>query len=537
VSEAIDREGGRQVVGTFGEANQSGYRKERGPALEAAMQAAITAAAECGEAELWVFHSSRLARGDGTKGRRSLGKVVFDLLYENVVVRSVTDNEMVTPMLAGIGGKVSNQYSEDLSAHVKRGLRQRKEAGEPVGSLPDGYMAEQVIGDDGRPVVRAGRVVTRRVLDPAEAPIMEDLFESLANGATPGEVVRKLNATGAHLKRKGKRRGKPYTAKAVQRIAENTSYGGENGYPALGTAVLAESGRRQLKPMDPVAVQRPSGGRRPHEDYMLKGIGSCRCGVPLYTSHNYCSGERAYACRDLVNDTGLCKHLPIPAKLVERHVLEHLDCFMDSVEGWIADLLAERDGERGVRESQLDEEEAALAVLDRRRDERMAEVEEKGADPIVMEAIARIDVKREAQQQRITDADAILAEWAATPQVNEALDFYNRLHDLVAGRVKQAQGVKELNDALAGVLSGLWCWIEDGKLRVEFELRDQPQVFLPNDPVLPNERPDRDWLPPVEVGPKPDHSPRCQATARPPARNRSASLGASGRKRARRPRS
>src|SRR6516162_1894680 len=67
--EAIDREGDREVVGTFGEQNQSGYWKERGPELEAARKLAIRVAAEDGAAELWVFHSSRLARGDGSKGR------------------------------------------------------------------------------------------------------------------------------------------------------------------------------------------------------------------------------------------------------------------------------------------------------------------------------------------------------------------------------------------------------------------------------------------------------------------------------------
>jgi hypothetical protein len=42
---------GRQVIGEFGEANQSGYRKERGPELEAAMRAAVDAAAEQDEAD------------------------------------------------------------------------------------------------------------------------------------------------------------------------------------------------------------------------------------------------------------------------------------------------------------------------------------------------------------------------------------------------------------------------------------------------------------------------------------------------------
>jgi hypothetical protein len=81
------------------------------------------------------------------------------------------------------------------------------------------------------------------------------------------------------------------------------------------------------------------------------------------------------------------------------------------------------------------------------------------------------------------------------------------LLDLVQGRVQKAQGAKELNEALASVLAGLWCWIEDGRLRVECELRDQLDAVMPDDPVLPPERPDRDWLPPVELSSIPGPNP------------------------------
>jgi hypothetical protein len=57
------------------------------------------------------------------------------------------------------------------------------------------------------------------------------------------------------------------------------------------------------------------------------------------------------------------------------------------------------------------------------------------------------------------------------------------------------------------VLAGRRCWIEDGRLRVEFELRDQSDVVMPDDPVLPRERPDRDWLPPVELSSIPGPTP------------------------------
>src|SRR5687768_12020486 len=56
---------GRLVVEAYDEAARSGYSGSRGPQLEAAKAHAARLAAEHGEAELWVQHSDRLARGDG----------------------------------------------------------------------------------------------------------------------------------------------------------------------------------------------------------------------------------------------------------------------------------------------------------------------------------------------------------------------------------------------------------------------------------------------------------------------------------------
>jgi hypothetical protein len=43
--------------------------------------------------------------------------------------------------------------------------------------------------------------------------------------------------------------------------------------------------------------------------------------------------------------------------------------------------------------------------------------------------------------------------------------------DLVAGRVRQADGAAALNDALARVVAGIWTSIDRDRLRAEFELR------------------------------------------------------------------
>ena len=77
-----------------------------------------------------------------------------------------------------------------------------------------------------------------------------------------------------------------------------------------------------------------------------------------------------------------------------------------------------------------------------------------------MEVVEQIDREREAQAVRIAEAEAMAGEWSAPPDVDAALDFYNRLVDAIQGRIEQAADVQALNQALASVLAGLWCELE-----------------------------------------------------------------------------
>jgi hypothetical protein len=452
-----------------------------------------------------VWHPSRLARGTGKKGEaRSLMERLTYLRRHGVMVRAVDRGDMIAnPLLWGIEDEQQSAYSENLGTWVKAGVERRKAAGKPVGAIPFGYAIEPELSADGKVIVdRKGKVVNRRVADPKTGPLRVVLLERIADGASPGSVARWLNAQGITTPR-----GKAFTEKTVTQIVESHVHAGGNSYPALVTTEQAQAALDGLRRKDPVAIQRRKGGKRPNESYLLRGIAFCACGEPHYASDKWLGRSRAYICRHKVKPTGLCDRPPIPAELLETHVLNHLAWFVDSVEGWLGELVRERDGQRKVREGQLDRETASLAALDHTRDERMAELEEVGITKVGMELIERMDARREAQQQRVVDAEAVLAEWAPPPNLNAALEFYSELLDLVQGRVKKAQGARELNEALASVLVGLWCWIEDGRLRVEFELRKPPEMILPNDPVLPQERPDGDWLPPVELPSKPGPNP------------------------------
>src|SRR4051794_39162808 len=62
---AVERRGGRLVAPPQVDENRSAFRSNRGPGLAQAKELAIAAVRRHGEAELWVQHSDRLARGDG----------------------------------------------------------------------------------------------------------------------------------------------------------------------------------------------------------------------------------------------------------------------------------------------------------------------------------------------------------------------------------------------------------------------------------------------------------------------------------------
>jgi DNA invertase Pin-like site-specific DNA recombinase len=497
IREAIERQSDRTIIAEFGEANQSGFRKERGPQLEAAMRAA-TEAAQSQDAELWVWHSSRLARGDGTRGRRSIAKIVNDLRYEGVTVRSATDDEMVSPMLAGIASTVSNSYSESLSVWTRAGLERRKERGEPVGALPGiGYEVDRRIVD--------GRLVSRRLVSPTTGPLAAAIFERMADGDTPGAVGRWLNDQGIRTVR-----GALFNQRTIRKVVENDVFIGRNGYPRIVSDDLAARARAAMTRLDPAEIQRRKGGRRPKEPYMLRGIVFCAgCGASMYRSYAYQGGERAYVCRNKLEATGACQRPSILAELLEGHVLNHLGSFVGSVEGWITDVLSQRKAEAVRRQNDLDTKKDTLAALDGQRDKLYAEYERLVAadDPLAryaLEPVAMLDQRRDAARADIEQAEAVAAEWSGAPDIDAVLDFYNSVVEVIQGRIQQANGIFELNEALASVLAGLWCELDpdrdNERLLIQFALRkpDQPGHLIDGSP-RPGGPVSKRWLPPVMV--------------------------------------
>jgi DNA invertase Pin-like site-specific DNA recombinase len=151
------------------------------------MEAAKAEAAEGGQAELWVFHSSRLARGSGKLNEaQALGAVFYDLRRHGVDLRSVEDDAYVTDeAFVGMASKMAHKYSEDISAHSRAGKRRAWERGDfPGGPIPDGF---ERVGRDLR-------------LDPERIEVIRLIGDLSDEGWGDPSIPRELNRRGHRTK-------------------------------------------------------------------------------------------------------------------------------------------------------------------------------------------------------------------------------------------------------------------------------------------------------------------------------------------------
>jgi len=482
IADAVRREGGREIVARFGEQRRSGFRAERGPELEAAMEAAIQLAQEHGEAELWVWISSRLARGDGTRGRRSVGLVVAQLLYENVRVRSVTDDHLVTPMLAGIASEQAHKYAADLSAHVKRGKRDAVAKGlHPGGPPRDGYRIVYEHDD-------AGRVVHRRfVLDPERADIWRRIFALAREGVTDSMIARHMNAAG----KRTRRGGNPFDRRGIAAGLTNPFYAGRIGYmlgtddeqivngthPPICPPADFDALQRKRKGLaaddapetnaddatatgTPATARASSGARarrregagRPAQNHALARLACCfHCGArmtPVTSTYVRRDGtrRRTYQCDNVHYSTGLCNAPSLDAELADAAVLAELDRLLIDFDGWRERIEAGQSDERERLTRELERAERDHAA----QEARHAAVQRKWADYIAAGDDARADLVLEAverERDALAQAERRLAATrdalASVPEQangDALLDFANGLQAAVRGRLEAANG-------------------------------------------------------------------------------------------------
>jgi DNA invertase Pin-like site-specific DNA recombinase len=445
-----EREGWK-VVGEYSDEAFSAFHGNRGPGLAAAKAKAIQNA----PCVLVAQDADRFARGAGDKPGAAdhLGELFFALRRQQVDIWTVRSRQL-DPIRAVLEGERANDETERRAQAIKAGVDRSRAKGNPWGIPPTGYRAEKTI--------QSGEVTRCRVIDPGEAEIVQAIFDELDTGASVGDVARTMNRQGYRT-----RHGVTWDAKRVRKIAEDRVYRGEDAHPQIIDVALWE---RVNEKIARTAVQDKKGGRQPTRDFMLRKLAVCAaCGEPMYSINDH--GRRVYKCKSSVRATNTCRASQIPADMVERKILDHLELLIgQGVGDWIKERLAERDTEREARQRQLDTEKARFAVLDRQREERMAELEKVGFHRVALEVVDRIDRERAHLAEAIEDAVARLEEWTAVGP-DDAVAYYAAIVQQVQGRIKRADGIAEINAALRDTLASVTLGYDGKTLTAEISLR------------------------------------------------------------------
>jgi len=488
VQARIAQIGGREIVAGFAEEDATGYKGNRGRALVEAIAAVTAAADERGEAELWVWHSSRLARGSGKKNEaRALGKLFWDLLERGVTIRSVQDDEFVTnASLIGIASTQNYKYSDDLAANVARAKRAQFDRGERLGGpIPDGYL--QQIKRDARDNV------TERayLLDPEREAVIARLFELVLAGVPDATIARRMNGEGYRTRGYVMQRdsaktarkagdvvaGKPWTRRRVQdtvtnpwyagRIARNRSTAGapvewrDADHPRyierddFDRSIVARGARDLGAGSD----RRPKG--RPNSNHLLAGLAVCAdCGERMkpvtgtYRRKSDGGRARSYMCSHVAHGTDLCHAPSIDAETIEPRVINHLERYFIDFDGWLAALTEQHSQLREQLARNVDAEREKIAAMDRRAAlmrERYARHAESGEDVLAAAdamALQGASEQREQAVHRLTQAEAMLADADIdSAPADTMLDAYNEIAAEVRGALKRGR-LQDINEGL-----------------------------------------------------------------------------------------
>ena len=461
----LDALGGRSLVAEpFSEENVSGYRRSRGPKLAAAMATAKAAAAEHGQAELWVFHSTRLARGSGrVREARALGEVFYDLRRHGVALRSAEDDPYVTDeAFIGMASKMANKYSDDLSTHVRRGKLGQFERGERLGGpVPDGYQLIRSLAD--------GTTVSEYVYDNERAPIFRRARDLALDGYAPASIARQLNAEGHRTKS-----GKAWTRRRVQDTLSNPFYAGrvvinrgkpnQRTRPGTWSALIAPDDFDRIQRMtakrDKAAKNHVARTGRRTTRYVLARLGRCdRCGERMYcvtSPYKRKDGtqQRCYVCANVKSVTGLCDQPRIDAAQADASVVKHLAQLFIDFDAWLASLAQSTEQHRATLETQLASALDELRRLDHLESKLRARYLEAIANDepnqrAVEDSLNHVMRDKTSQQTTVRDLQTQLAAEPADPSVDAMLDVYNQL--AAAVRSHDNDSVADLNERLRSV--------------------------------------------------------------------------------------
>lgn len=454
----------RELIGEHKEDGFSGSKRDRGPALAAAIQQAVAAADEHGSAELWAFISSRFARGSGRRDEaRSLLELFVQMRRAGVTLRTVSDDEFITnEMLIGFASSQASKYAEDLSRSVVRGKEDQFERGEWLGGpVPEGFV---LISE------RRGRDTLRTLIrDSTREQVIERMFALALERLAPATIARQLNSEGLRTAPRERKDGtvkpaRPWTRRAVQNIITNATYAGaimrHRGRPsqqinwngnhrdaAYITQEQYELIQAAMAQRDRAKKGRPhSTAGRPSTRFALWKLATCgECGEPMFAQTSAYvrkdgTRRRTYVCQNYAASTGLCSSAPIDASAVDAMIVDKLDSLMFDFDAWFETVtLAERD-ERAAAEAELTVVLDGLTANDRRRRLvqrdylKQLEAGKEAAAEVAAGALEGLQEERERLERAAANLREAIERAPDSAPVDAALDWWNDVRRQLRGR-------------------------------------------------------------------------------------------------------
>lgn len=350
----ITEQGGREIVGWFSDENKSAWSGNRGEGLaeawalaeQLAKQAQVDVLRlgaqhsdrEIRIPELWLYHTSRIARGRGMKqtDARHLDDYMGDAVAAGFKLRSVTNDKAFSSRSAAAAqGDIDLGEGDSRSEFTRDGLADRVELHKlpPGGRLAYGYklitkavhQAEMMI-KLGRPLLdeEQQQVRGRIEIEPAAAAIVQRIFGEYIGLRSPREIARDLQREGVPSPGKSTIPGRTaeWREGRISDILRHRFYLGEvehlgKVYPGSHEAIIspelfAAAQARRLDRCDP-------GGHPTIDVFLLKALlwcGECERRMTPHSGH----GNYQHSAHDR-DQTGCTRR--IKRQDVDPHVIDY----------------------------------------------------------------------------------------------------------------------------------------------------------------------------------------------------------------------
>lgn len=313
--------------------------------------------------------------------------------------------------LLGLWG--SEDYSRKLSAAVKRGLDEMKEAGYCSGPAPYGYVREQTgQGTIWKP-------------GPAEAvAVITRMYEMFDNGMTYATIAQTLNKEGVKPPRAAY-----WSAFIIKYILRNEGYGGFHGGKKARITTF-------IDPDLYLRVHNRSKSR-PHHRVLgcrkkpLTGLVFCgKCGSPAHVKSGT-ETRRRYGCK--AKRHGMCDSMDF--------------IYLDSIEQAVLEFwreLAKKEGAENIAKKAIQKEYALAKKNKKNVQHLLAKIEELNdaearlldlamsatLTPMITERLGKIVAEREQIQAEIAEANPNLEPIPMDKAVAVVIEIMNRFDNI-----------------------------------------------------------------------------------------------------------